>query len=311
MPHPKGGYADKKEARWSATTVIRILNDETYTGTLIQGRQGTHNYKLKQLIDRPESEWKRTEHSHEEIVTKQDFDLAQQIMRLDTRTAPGGDKVYLFSGILICGCCGARMTRKTVPYKGKTYHYYYCPTTKKRGCAHAANLKEVELSDCIMESIKAHIANVASLEKLVAGSDGQRIRNALVTQYATQITENESQLAQIGGFKSTLYENMISGILSKDEYKALKAKYNIDEVRLRNAVNTLHQQLENILAGTSERLHWIEHFKRFEGLTELDRRLVVNLIQSIRVESKTKLLITFIYQSEYENALALLGREAA
>jgi hypothetical protein len=46
-------------------------------------------------------------------------------------------------------------------------------------------------------------------------------------------------------------------------------------------------------------------------LTEIDRRIVVNLIQSIRVESKTELLITFIYQAEYENALALLQKGVA
>ena len=32
MPHAKGGYTDKKDCRWSATTIIRILQDETYTG---------------------------------------------------------------------------------------------------------------------------------------------------------------------------------------------------------------------------------------------------------------------------------------
>jgi hypothetical protein len=114
LPYPKRGFADKAEAKWSATTVIRILGDETYTGVLIQGRQGTLNYKLKDLIDKPEAEWKRTENAHEAIIAKHDFDLAQKIMRLDTRTTPGGDKVYIFSGVLICGSCGNRMTQLTV-----------------------------------------------------------------------------------------------------------------------------------------------------------------------------------------------------
>jgi DNA invertase Pin-like site-specific DNA recombinase len=311
LPHPKKGYTDKADAKWSATTVIRILNDETYTGTLIQGRQGTLNYKIKDLIDKPETEWKRTENAHEPIITKEDFALAQRIMRLDTRATPGGDKVYAFSGVLICGCCGARMTRKTVPYKGEKYYYYCCPTTKKRGCNDAANLKEAELSECILESVKAHIANVASLEEIIAGSDGQRIKDALVKQYTAQIEENEHQLEQIGGFKSSLYENMINGNLSKADFKELKAKYNADEIRLRNALGTAKGQLEATLSGTGERLRWMEHFKKFEGLTEIDRRTVINLIQSIRVESKTELTITFIYQAEYENALALLRKGAA
>lgn len=38
MPHAKGGYTDRKDCKWSATTIIRILQDETYTGTLVQGK---------------------------------------------------------------------------------------------------------------------------------------------------------------------------------------------------------------------------------------------------------------------------------
>jgi DNA invertase Pin-like site-specific DNA recombinase len=160
LPHPKNGYADKEDAKWSATTIIRILTDETYAGTLVQGRKGTLNYKIKDIIDKPESEWKRTENAHEAIVSRLDFDLVQKLMRLDTRTAPGGDKVHLFSGMLICGHCGARMTRKTNTVGGKKYHYYYCPTTKKQGCPSARMVKESELTDCVLESVKAHVSNV-------------------------------------------------------------------------------------------------------------------------------------------------------
>lgn len=311
LPHPKGGYADKESAKWSPTTVIRILKDETYTGTLIQDRQGTLNYKIKDLINKPAAEWKRTENAHEAIITKHDFDLAQKIMRLDTRTAPGGDEVCMFSGILICGCCGGRITRKTVPYKGAKYHYYYCPTTKKRGCATGVNLKESELAKCILDSVKAHVANVASLDSIIASSDGQRLANALIQQYTSQIAENKRQLEQINVFKSTLYENMINGIISKDDFKTLKAKYNADETRLHSANGSLQQEADNTLAGKGERLRWMEHFKRFDGLAELNRRTVVSLIQSIRIISKTELIIIFNYQAEYENALALLRKEAA
>jgi len=311
LPHPKGGYADKENSKWSATTIIRILQDKIYTGILIQGRQGTLNYKIKDLINKPESEWKQTDEAHEAIITKHDFDLAQKIMRLDTRTAPGGDVVYMFSGVLICGSCGARMTRKSVPYKGEKYHYYYCPTTKKRGCPNAVNMKETDLSECILESVKSHVANVASLDSIIESSNGQRVANALLKQHNSQIYENERQLEQIKSFKSTLYESMVNGVISKDDYRTLKAKYLADENRLRGAIEALRQDTENVLAGKAERLRWTEHFKRFDGLAEIDRRAVVSLIQSIRIVSKTELVITFNYQSEYEKAVSLLGREVA
>ena len=43
-------------------------------------------------------------------------------------------------------------------------------------------------------------------------------------------------------------------------------------------------------------------------MTELDRRAVVTLIQSIRIISKTELKITFRYQMEYEAALQKLSQ---
>lgn len=134
LPHAKKGYTDRKDCRWSANTVTRILQDETYTGTLVQGRKGSQHFKLKEMESRPSSEWVRVENAHEAIIDRNDFDLVQRIRNLDTRTSPQKDKVYLFSGILVCGCCGSRMVRKTNRYKDKEYHYYYCPTGKKNGC---------------------------------------------------------------------------------------------------------------------------------------------------------------------------------
>ena len=311
LPYAKNGYCNHNDAKWSPNAIIRILGNETYKGTLVQGRQGTLNYKIKDLIEKPESEWKRTEDAHEAIISKLDFDLVQKIMRLDTRTTPGGKAVHLFSGILICGCCGARMTRKSVPYKGEKYHYYYCPTTKKRGCADAPSVKEGELVECILENVKAHIAKVATIDSILEPGNGNKMTDALKKQYATQIEDNEAQLKQIAGFKASLYENLINGVLSKEDYKALKAKYAEDERRLNAALDTLCSELEDIIEGKGERLRWAENFKRFENLTVLDRRTVINLVHSIRIDKDFNMQIIFNYQLEYEKARVLAEKEAA
>ena len=94
MPHAKGGYTDRKDCKWSATTIIRILQDETYTGTLVQGKQTTPHFKLKEREDKPSSEWIRVEGTHEAIIQKHDFNLVQRLRRIDTRTSPKSDKVY-------------------------------------------------------------------------------------------------------------------------------------------------------------------------------------------------------------------------
>ena len=103
------------------------MQDETYIGTLVQGKQGTPHYKIKQMEQRPSSEWIRVPDAHEPLIAKQDFELVQRIRRLDTRTSPKQDTVYLFSGILICGCCGSRMTRKYAKMQRGEYQSKVCP----------------------------------------------------------------------------------------------------------------------------------------------------------------------------------------
>ena len=311
LPHPKGGFADKNSAKWSATSIIRILSDETYTGTLIQGKSGTPTYKLKELVQKPEEEWLRYENAHEPIIMRHNFDLVQKIMRLDTRTAPKGDKVYLFSGILVCGCCGNRMTRKTVPYKDTKHYYYWCPTGKKNGCGGSVMLKESDLIDCVLGNIVAHITNIASLETLLSGLDATRIARDMADRLAGQIAENERRLDKIREYKSSLYENMINGNLTKDEHKALKAKYTADSDTLVTANAGLRNEIEAVLSCKHERMAWTGHFTKFETLDTIDRKMVMHLIHSIRVLGKSEIEINFNYQFEYDNAVEFFAKEAA
>lgn len=308
LSHPKGGFADRSDAKWSATTVIRILQDEVYTGTLVQGRQGTYNHKLKNIIQKPDEEWIRVEKTHAPIIRKADFDLVQHIMELDTRTAPEGETVYLFSGLLVCGCCGARMTRKTNTAGGKKYIYYHCPTGKKHGCTHPVMLREDELTQCVLESVQAHIRNVVSLEKLLDSISEETINRELVAGCKAQIAENRAQLEQIGVFKASLYENFVNGMLDKAEYKALRDSYSRRMEELRSAIDRLRQEIARAVDKTSERQKWIQQFREFSNMTELSRRAVVTLIQSIRIVSKSELKITFRYQLEDDAALQKLAQ---
>lgn len=306
LPHPKNGFADKEDSKWSPSTIIRILKDETYTGVLVQGISGTPNYKIKEIVIKPTDEWKRTENAHDAIIPKAVYDLTQKIMQLDTRTAPDDDKVHIFSGILICGCCGGRMTRKTVPYKENKHHYYYCRTTKKRGCDGSVMLKEDDLKECVLYSIKSHIENIASLEKIIDNLDADRMARELAKSLTLQLNENERRIGKNREFTATLYQSLVKGDLTKTEHKSIKVQY-IEEAEILAAENErLKREIDDALLCKNERMEWIAHFKQFENLDALDRKTVINMIQCIKVKSKTELEIVFNYNAEYKAILEII-----
>ncbi len=302
LPYAKNGYADKEGCKWSATTVIRILSDEIYTGTMVQGKQTTPHFKLKELETKPSSEWVRVEGTHEAIIDKSDFDLVQRLKRLDTRTAPQSDKVYLFSGVLICGCCGGRMTRKTNRYKNKEYFYYFCPAGKKGGCKSSSMIKESDLKECVRESLKAHINSVTSLNSIINGVSRERVNQALVNEYAGYIKSNEEQLARVENFKRNLYENLVSGTLSKEEFLQYKQEYSAKAEEIKNAIESWNGKLTEALENRGDRNRWINHFLQFSEMEDIDRGMVARLIQSIVINADKSLEIRFNYQDEYQRA---------
>ena len=308
LPHPAKGFADSPDSKWSPTAIIRILQDETYTGTLIQGKTTTPNYKLKNVVRKPVKEWTRVENTHQPIVSKRDFDLVQQLAQLDTRAAPEKDSVYMFSGLLVCGCCGGRMTRKTNIYKGQRYIYYHCPTGKAHGCQHPARIREDDLVQCVLSCLQAHIKSVVSLKELLNSISREQINHDLVEKYTTEIADNNRQLEEASRMKATLYGNLVNGILDKKEYRSLMDYYSAQEEQAQDAISLLREKLEQAQDDSSSRLKWARHFEEFAAMTELDRRAVVTLIQSIMVKNKKEIEVSFRFQEEYEDTLKLLSR---
>ena len=203
------------------------------------------------------------------------------------------------------------MTRKTNTYKDKKYFYYYCPTGKKHGCKHPTMLKEDDLVQCVLQSLQAHIRNVISLDTILDSLSEEQLNHELIAEYKAQIADNETRLEQVTRFKATLYENFIGGLLDKNEYKTLKDSYVNQSKQIQEAICRLRQEIDTAMNFTNDRLKWVQHFKQFSTMTELDRRAVIALIESIMVISKTELKITFRYQLEYEAALYKLGNHEA
>lgn len=197
------------------------------------------------------------------------------------------------------------MTRKTNRARGKEYHYYYCPTGKKNGCAHPVMLEEDRLTESIREALKGQIDNVASLEKVLSGVDQMKINQQLADEYTAQITENEKQIALALEFKARLYESMIQGMITKEEFVSYKSKYTRQAEQLREANRDLQGKIRDVMENRSERNRWIRHFTRFSTMEELDRRAVVQLIQTITVYGKDELDVTFNYQDEYNKTAAM------
>lgn len=120
------------QAKWSSVAIYRILSNEMYTGTLVQGKTTTPNHKVKKTITKSKSEWTKIENAHEAIISHSQFDLIQKILSEDTRSPVGKRGVQPFSGIIYCADCNSAMVRRVTKHGDSEYAYFICSGNKSK-----------------------------------------------------------------------------------------------------------------------------------------------------------------------------------
>ncbi|QKG85284.1 recombinase family protein [Kroppenstedtia pulmonis] len=139
IPTPRG-------VPWGHSTISRMLKNEAYTGTLLYNKTGervireyddeTGRVKKKRTaVPKKKTEWVVVENAHEEIVSKEEFNKVQGIIRhRAVKRSP--NKQYPLSGLAKCAMCGGTLVacKKKNNY-GKLYYYYRCFTYHSQGKA--------------------------------------------------------------------------------------------------------------------------------------------------------------------------------
>ena len=295
------------KAKWSAAAIKRILCDEVYTGVLIQGKTTTPNYKIKRITVKDKSEWIRVENTHEAIISKEEFALIADLLRRDVRKAPAKNTVYPFAGMLFCSKCRQNLVRKVSTVGGIKYINHACliinKNDKRAGCP-GIRIKESDLFDIVMFSIKKHIDNILDIDRTFNVIDKMPQKQALIKKLNKQIETKQAEIEKFENRKTRLYEDFSDGDITRDEYINFNKNYGLHIDEAGAALDNLKKELANISGEKSEISNkWIKHFREYQDFTELTREIIVKLIYKIIVFENGKLEILFRYKDEFETTL--------
>lgn len=212
------GFQAGLNQKWTVVSVNRILKNESYTGTLIQGKRRKINYKVKKSHDVGSENWIRVEDAHDAIISKGEFQQVQQLLELDTRTAPSQTTVYPLSGFLRCADCGQNMIRRTVTKNGKKYQYYHCSTYKNGGDCTPHMINSEKLTESVLAAIRHQVTLLVEAEKVLSNAElasGEQIGIKILD---SQITALEAELERYSNLKIRLYQDLCDDVVSREEY---------------------------------------------------------------------------------------------
>ncbi len=286
VPNPSvyRGGGGNNSGLWADSTVRRILTSEVYIGNLVQKKNEIVSYKIHVSRGVSEERRIRAEHTHEAIISEEDFNKVKSLLGRDTRTSPKSGTLSLFAGFLKCADCGRAMQKRTVKQPYKTYDYYVCSTYKKMHstlCSKHA-IRADALEEAVLEALNGYIAIAVNFER-VKEQIGKTARDGVRERLNSELSAKTRERERVRGLLIDLYPDYKNGLLSREQYFALKEKYELRAEKIDAETEVLRAEIERNASGQSEAEAFAQSLVSYRGLHKLTRDAVTELVENIYV----------------------------
>ena len=300
--HPAGASND---GLWPDSSVRRILTNEMYIGNMVQGKNTTISYKIKKCRAIPKEEWIIVEGTHEPIIEKDTFYQAQALFNKNIRKSPTKSEVDLFSGLVRCADCHRIMNKKTNQHSYGTYHYYRCATARKMKKSACGNhtIRIDKMQHTVMVTIQKMVELAVQMSEALSkiNRDPQRVKESdhLQQSLETLTSQREKEYRM----QLDLYPDWKSGVITQQEYLALKAKIAEKIAVLDTKIENVKKTLDAYAHGIDDENAFITAFKKYENFTELTRGMLVELVDEILVHDNASIDVNFKFADAYQQVV--------
>lgn len=292
--NPKGDTSQKP--LWTTQTVRRLLLDPMNCGDMVQGRNRVISYKIHKQIRPPESEWFIKENTHPRIWSREDHDKIVKILTRDTRTAPQGKGLYLFSGFLLCADCGKAMTRSPV----KNIVYYYCKTYKsqsKKACT-KHTVRHEQLEAAVLYAIQQQVYLAVSFSDTIAKINKATIQKSQTIKLTSIIEQKEKELVKILRYKQSLWQDWKDGTITQIDYLHMRKDYEEQAESLSAVVENLKAEQAEVEKGIGVENPYLVSFRKYQNIDTLSREVLIELVDHIKVHDNGSISVKFKFSNE-------------
>lgn len=289
---------------WNQKTVGDILRHPVYVGTMVQGRQAIISYKVHKRYNTDPADWYTVENTHKAIIGRDLFDKAQALLQRDTRTAPGKQNVYLFSGFLRCADCGKAMVRNT----SKNFAYYYCRTYREKStekCSKHAIRADV-LEQAVLVTVQKQIELVGSLAEMIEEINAAPVVSTQSARLNAMKKQKTRELEQTNALLDGLYMDLKAGDLSREQYRRMKEKLEAQAEQLQSELAHIQKEQDVKAQGVTSGDPYLNTFLQYRNIQSLSRGLLVELVKYIYIHEDGSIDIEFNYADQYRRIVEFI-----
>ena len=297
-----------KKYEWGGATIIQILNHTEYMGDTVNFRSYRRSYKDKKPIMKHPDEWVIIRDTHEAIIERETWYLAQALRQTKKRTDTTGEANPL-TGKVFCADCGSKMYNhraRSEPRKdvygntiGKMLHhpdYYNCGRYTNRrlwpeeGCS-SHYVRTDALQKLILETLHYTYACVHEDEKafLARARKERSIRDGREKKaLQRKIERMKKRSTELNTLIRKIYEDNVSGKLSDKLFSQMLADYEKEQDDLEKSIEKSGEAISRFEDDEAGEKEFLKLIKKYTEFSELTTPMINEFVDRILVHAPDK-----------------------
>ncbi len=288
---PTVGHPRENPYEWDSKLVAKILERMEYTGCTVNFKGFKKSYKSKKRVQNPPEKWKVFPDTHPAIIDQETWERVQELRKNKRRPTKTG-KQSMFSGLVYCADCGAKLHYCTTASFEDRQNHFRCANYKSNtGTCSAHFIREVVLSDIVLEHLRQTVKYVQAHETEFV----QAVMDKSMADQKREVSRKRRELAQVERRISDLdvlfqriYEDNISGKLSDERFFKLSKSYEDEQRTLSEKAQALHAELDKGQTQAVNVAQFIALVKKYSEIDTLTPAIVNEFIERINVHAPDK-----------------------
>ena len=276
---------------WGSNTVVGILENRQYTGCTVNFKTTSVSYKVHKTVYKPEDEWQIIPHTQEPIIDENTW-LRVQELRQNKRRPTATGRRSLFSGLVFCPDCGAKLHFCAAKSLKRNQEFFRCSNYKDgRGECTIHFIRDVVLEKLVLEAVSDLADFVRCYEPVFLFMIAKQ--NDTLTQQNLQAVKNRlvrsrKRADEIDGIISRMYEDNITGKLTDDRFTRMSAKYEAEQKDLEQMIASCEEELRKADEAKVDLRMLLTGLREFTELRELTPAIVNTVIRRIEVHNSDR-----------------------
>lgn len=289
-----------EKVSWTAAMVYKLLVSYVYTGATVGHKRKSCGVGTRKSIAQEQEDWIIVDGMHEAIVSKEEFELAQSVIRGGEKKPVRKHQKYPLKGLVCCGNCKRVMTRRK--HKNGSVTYQCCHSTHDRDtdCPVGERYDEKVIEASVYNAIGQYL--MLAEKQAVQNREVGDLRKAAIRECADSIRNLQKQSDQLKSAKLRLYEKYTSGLITREEYRKQKAEADAKLAENEEAIRQEHERMQTLDSEQScsdSRLEAV--CDAYRDSSVLTYELAHSFVKSIFIHGHDNIEIVWKFRDIYED----------